>query len=133
MPGSPGIGLHKGKIPRTGNITLDGKASEAKFPDREIFIDNPLNSTLFSRSVNMMAKRTLTPAEIGDIVRTTRKAAELRQDQLAGAAGVGLRFIVDLEAGKPTVQIGKTLQVLQALGCSFDVTTPPEPKHGRKA
>ena len=71
-----------------------------------------------------MAKRTLTPAEIGDIVRKARKAA--------GAAGVGLRFIVDLEAGKPTAQMGKTLQVLNALGCSFDITPPPEPKDGRK-
>lgn len=73
-----------------------------------------------------MIKRMFTPAEIGHIVRTARKAAGLRQDELAGAAGVGLRFIVDLEAGKPTVQIGKALQVLQALGCSVDITPPPE-------
>ena len=78
-----------------------------------------------------MAKRTLNPAEIGDIVRNTRKAAGLRQDELAGAAGVGLRFIVDLEAGKPTAQIGKTLQVLAALGCSIDITPPPGPKATR--
>ena len=78
-----------------------------------------------------MAKLTLTPAEIGDIVRTTRKAAGLRQDQLAGAAGVGLRFIVDLEAGKPTAQIGKTLQVLSALGCSFEITPSAGPEEGR--
>jgi y4mF family transcriptional regulator len=80
-----------------------------------------------------MAKRTLTPAEIGNIVTTARKAAGLRQDELAGAAGVGLRFIVDLESGKPTAQIGKALQVLAALGCSFDITPPPEPKGARKA
>ena len=86
---------------------------------------------LISRSGNIMAKRNLTPAEIGDIVRTARKDASLRQDQLAGAAGVGLRFIVDLEAGKPTAQIGKTLQVLQALGCTFDIT-PPDPKGSGK-
>ena len=80
-----------------------------------------------------MAKRTLTPTDIGDIVRKTRKAAGLRQDELAGTAGVGLRFIVDLEAGKPTAQIGKALRVLTALGCSFDITPPPEPEKGRKA
>lgn len=80
-----------------------------------------------------MANRTLTPAEIGDIVRTTRKTAGLRQHELAGAASVGLRFIVDLEAGKPTAQIGKTLQVLRALGCSIDITPPPEPKGAQKA
>lgn len=90
-------------------------------------------SVLFSRSVKIMSRRTLTPAEIGDIVRATRKAIGLRQDELAGAAGVGLRFIVDLEAGKPTAQIGKTLQVLSALGCSLDITPPPNPNGARKS
>lgn len=75
-----------------------------------------------------MEKRTVTPAEIGAVVRTVRKAQNLRQDELAGAAGVGLRFVVDLEAGKATAQIGKTLQVLQALGCSLEITRPPERK-----
>ena len=75
----------------------------------------------------MQASPTLTPAGIGDIVRATRKAAGLRQYELAGAAGVGVRFIVDLEAGKPTAQIGKTLQVLHALGCSVDIERPREP------
>ncbi|MCM5554035.1 helix-turn-helix transcriptional regulator [Pleomorphomonas sp. NRK KF1] len=73
-----------------------------------------------------MSKRILSPAEIGDIVRATRKAQDLRQDELAGASGVGLRFIVDLEAGKPTAQIGKVLQVLQALGCAIDIQLPGE-------
>ncbi len=86
---------------------------------------------LFYRSVKIMARRTLTPADIGAIVRATRKASGLRQDELAGAAGVGLRFIVDLEAGKPTAQIGKALQVLAALGCSVNVM-PPESSEGRR-
>ena len=78
-----------------------------------------------------MPMRTLTPSDIGDIVRAARKAAGLRQYELAGAAGVGVRFIVDLEAGKPTAQIGKALQVLQALGCSFDIAPPPGVEGGR--
>ena len=86
---------------------------------------------IFSRSVKIVARRNLTPSEIGNVVRTTRKAAGLRQDELAGAAGVGLRFVVDLEAGKPTAQIGKTLQVLAALGCSLDITPPPETRDAR--
>mgnify|MGYP005852169717 CR=1 FL=1 len=88
---------------------------------------------IFPRSVDIMVRRNLTIADIGNIVRTTRKAAGLRQDELAGAAGVGLRFIVDLEAGKTTAQIGKTLQVLAALGCSLDITPPPDSKRVRKA
>ena len=45
----------------------------------------------------------------------------LDQRQLAAVSGVGLRFIVDLEAGKPTTQLGKVLQVLQTLGCSLEI------------
>ena len=75
-----------------------------------------------------MSQRTLTPLDIARIVRTARKAQRLRQDELAGAAGVGLRFIVDLEAGKPTAQLGKALQVLEALGCRFEIVPPPERK-----
>ncbi len=72
-----------------------------------------------------MYERTLTPARIGAIVRAVRKDSGLRQDELAGATGVGVRFIVELEAGKPTAQLGKVLRVLQALGCSFDIAPPP--------
>jgi y4mF family transcriptional regulator len=71
-----------------------------------------------------MIHQPLTPAEIGAIVRATRKASGLRQDELAGAAGVGVRFIVDLEAGKPTAQLGKAIQVLTALGCSVSISPP---------
>lgn len=79
-----------------------------------------------------MVKRNLTPAEIGAVVRTARKAQNLRQDELAGAAGVGLRFIVDIEAGKATAQIGKTLQVLETLGCELTIKPPPEQEATRK-
>ena len=118
---------------RAGIIQTRELLRHSGFPEREILIDILQQSMILSRSVNIMARRNLTTAEIGDIVRTTRKAAGLRQDELAGAAGVGLRFIVDLEAGKPTAQIGKTLQVLAALGCSLDITPPPDTKGARKA
>ena len=54
----------------------------------------------------------MTPAQIGQLVRRTRRAQRLRQDQLAGAAGVGVRFLVELEAGKATAQLGKALAAL---------------------
>lgn len=72
------------------------------FPDREHFWPRRISNHRNSRSVKIMARHALTTAEIGDIVRSARKAAGLRQDELAGAACVGLRFVVDLEAGKPT-------------------------------
>jgi y4mF family transcriptional regulator len=66
----------------------------------------------------------MTPTQFGETIRKARRAIGLRQDELAGAAGVGLRFIVDLEAGKPTAQIGKALAVLDALGCEVRIDAP---------
>lgn len=61
---------------------------------------------------------------IGKIIREERKALGLRQAELAAASGVGVRFLVDLERGKPTVQLGRVLAVLAALGCSLDIRRP---------
>ncbi len=58
---------------------------------------------------------------LGAIVRNERKALGLRQAELAAASGVGVRFLVELESGKPTAQIGKVLEVLAALGCSIEI------------
>lgn len=66
----------------------------------------------------------MTPRDIGRVVREARRAQGLRQDQLAGAAGVGVRFVVELEAGKVTAQLGKALAVLAALGCTLRIEPP---------
>lgn len=54
--------------------------------------------------------------DLGATLRVARKALRLTQADLALAAGVGLRFVVDLEAGKPTVQLERVLRVIDALG-----------------
>ena len=53
---------------------------------------------------------------LGATLRTARKQLGLTQPQLALAAGVGTRFIVDLEAGKPTLRLENVLRVIAALG-----------------
>ena len=66
----------------------------------------------------------LNVAAIGQIIRDERKELGLRQDELAAASGVGLRFLVELERGKPTVQMGKVLDVVSALGCELQIKRP---------
>lgn len=66
----------------------------------------------------------MTSHEVGDLIRRTRREQSLRQDQLAAAAKVGVRFLVELEKGKPTAQIGKVLAVLAALGCKVTIQPP---------
>jgi len=63
-------------------------------------------------------------SDIGNFVRTTRKQQGLRQNELAAAANVGVRFLIELEAGKDTAQIGKVLSVLQALGIDLRLVPP---------
>jgi transcriptional regulator with XRE-family HTH domain len=52
----------------------------------------------------------------GSMIRSRRKALDMRQDQLALATGVGRRFLIDLEAGKPSCQLGRSFLVAEALG-----------------
>jgi y4mF family transcriptional regulator len=63
---------------------------------------------------------------LGSLVHSERKAQKLLQTELAAAAGVGIRFIVDLEAGKPTLQLAKVLHVLATLGCDVIITPPAD-------
>lgn len=60
--------------------------------------------------------------DIGSAVRVRRKELKVTQKDLALTCGTGLRFIIDLERGKPTCQIGKVMQVFQALGLELQVT-----------
>jgi y4mF family transcriptional regulator len=57
-----------------------------------------------------------TPQTLGAMLRGARKRMGLTQPDLALAAGVGVRFIVDLEGGKPTVRLEQVLRVIDALG-----------------
>ncbi|ANE55643.1 helix-turn-helix transcriptional regulator [Methylomonas sp. DH-1] len=54
--------------------------------------------------------------QLGQALRTARKHLGLTQSELALAAGVGVRFIVDLEAGKPTLRLETVMRVIEALG-----------------
>ena len=62
----------------------------------------------------------------GALVRAERKSQKLTQEQLAGLAGVGVRFVRELEAGKESCQLGRVLQVAQTLGRVVSVSTRRE-------
>jgi HTH-type transcriptional regulator / antitoxin HipB len=68
------------------------------------------------------------PQALGRLVRETRRALGLTQPKLALSAGVGVRFLVDIEKGKPTAQIGKIMRVLAALGIELQLSPPSTEK-----
>ena len=63
-----------------------------------------------------MQKSIQSTKEIGKTIRYYRKKQALTQEELALLSNVGRRFVVELEQGKNSAQIGKILQVLHALG-----------------
>ena len=61
-------------------------------------------------------------ADFGRAIRSARTEQKLTQRQLALSVGAGERFIVDLEKGKATAQLGKALEVAAALGIATNMT-----------
>ena len=64
---------------------------------------------------------TNSPEALGAAILAARRRLGLTQPQLALAAGVGVRIIVELEAGKPTIRLETLLKVLHTLGGSLAV------------
>ena len=65
-----------------------------------------------------------TAMQIGELVKKTRKSMGVTQKRLALTSGTGLRFIIELEQGKPTCQLEKALTVLHTLGIKMELTPP---------
>lgn len=63
---------------------------------------------------------------LGGLIRKERKRQGLTQEQLAGLAGVGVRFVRELESGKESCRIGLAFAVLQTLGQSISVSSRDE-------
>ena len=90
----------RGKTSRSGKFLLHYVLTRLYFPNGKTHHD-------------LRANRTANPRDAARAGSAARSAG--------GRAGVGVRFIVELEAGKPTVQLGKALGVLAVLGCKLQI------------
>ena len=63
-------------------------------------------------------------AALGQAAKAQRLRLGMTQAELALVAGVGVRFIGELEAGKPTLQLERSVQVVQALGFELQLSLP---------
>jgi transcriptional regulator with XRE-family HTH domain len=66
------------------------------------------------------------PADFGSALHRARKARALRLEDVALTAGVGIRFVSELERGKATARLAETLRVAEALGVSVVLEDPLE-------
>jgi HTH-type transcriptional regulator/antitoxin HipB len=71
-----------------------------------------------------------TTQQIGRLIRDTRKKLGVTQKALALTSGTGPRFVIDLEKGKETCEIGKALTILHTLGIKLTLTPPAPAKEG---
>ncbi|HCY98451.1 MAG TPA: hypothetical protein DHV56_00435 [Rhodobacter sp.] len=90
------------------NIIVEVLSDYAYVPDMEHEGKMPTAIT-----VEEEAKR------FGNLIRTRRKALGMRQEDIVFATGVGRRYLIDLEAGKPTSWIGPALMIARHLGIEF--------------
>lgn len=70
-----------------------------------------------------------TPADLGQQIRAARKAQGLTQAELADIAGVGTRFVSELERGKDTARLGLALDIARLAG--VDLFAQPRGTHKR--
>lgn len=73
-----------------------------------------------------MQYRISSVGDIGVLARTVRKTAGMRIDDLAATTRLSKQFVNDVELGKPTVQLGRVLQMLDELGVRVYLDAPKE-------
>ena len=59
--------------------------------------------------------------DIGGAIRAKRPAIDMRQEKVAALAGVGPRFLSEIENGKESAEVGKVLHVLHRLGLEVSI------------
>lgn len=63
------------------------------------------------------------PEELGAFIRTFRKKEGITQEELTDLIFASKKFLIDLERGKETAQIGKIFTVLEGLGITMHLST----------
>ena len=75
-------------------------------------------------------KQITTAEDLGSAIRNRRKSDGLTLAEAAGLTNVGVRFLSELENGKPTVRLDKLLRVLSAFGLQLHITSPTDSNQG---
>jgi HTH-type transcriptional regulator/antitoxin HipB len=62
-----------------------------------------------------------TPVDLGAAIRAGRRALGLGQAELATRVGVRRQWVIKIEAGKSTAEVGLVLRTLNALGLKLEI------------
>lgn len=123
----PKVNLNLPDISRTIQASLPRQLPDLPRPDEGAAVAdeprtaprvNPLTSELSNIEVN-------SPEDLGLLLRKARERRNQSQQSFADLAGVGRRFVSELENGKATLELGKVLKVMRAAGISIFARNPP--------
>ena len=76
--------------------------------------------------IGKMAREIRSARDLGAALRAARKKAGLTLAECAGANGVGIRFLSELERGKETASLGKALKIALSLGVRLEASRAGE-------
>lgn len=106
-----------------GKITGGKTRISKNFPERGKSRPSLSQLGYFFPNGKMTETRIEIPEDLGRLIRERRREVGLNQTQLADVARTTLRFISELEGGKPTAQLDGILRVLAALGIELEART----------
>lgn len=115
--GSPEIDLHLPNISATIKASLPKQLADISaqhMAHAPVTVQNTSPEAFAQEDVHLDKIK-----DLGRMVRRLREGRKLSQQEFADLAGVGRRFLSELENGKPTLEFGKVLQVAQAAGISL--------------
>jgi HTH-type transcriptional regulator/antitoxin HipB len=111
---------NSGLMPASHNVAKLAKnlrnLNEAKSGERSRLSLEILKSLASPTSTKQALKEIKSTSDLGALIRNLRKARKHSQQNFADLAGVGRRFLSELENGKQTLEIGKVIQVITAAG-----------------
>lgn len=117
-PGSSGAALITalGKHP----LVVQGEMLKARHPNlsipSQLFMPEGEPKPGIAEAVGQTRNPLKSIAELGLMVRDARKAMKMNQAEFAAHAGVGRRFVSELEGGKPSLEFDKVLACAGAAG-----------------
>jgi y4mF family transcriptional regulator len=114
------IGMIEKPLKRPIDFALESLKQQSELTDFNKLINRAVsgmaNTTRQSATMHDGRQSITTTAQLGALIKAARKSQGLTQQQFADLAGVGRRFIVECEAGKPRLEFAKVLQVAASAG-----------------
>ncbi|MRX33955.1 helix-turn-helix transcriptional regulator [Aminobacter sp. MDW-2] len=106
-------------MPQGVRVSLPHSVQDSYKQQNRATVDDNAIASRAIRDTEAEGLEVVSPSDLGLLVRRARETRHLSQQSFADLAGVGRRFLSELENGKPTLELGKVLKVARTAGISL--------------